>query len=394
MKRVLLRAPVLSSSGYGVHSRQILRWLKSKEEKGEISLVCQLLPWGCTDFFLDRNDKAGIIGYAMEKSDDLEPPYDVTFQLQLPNEWDSSLGKVNVGISAAVETTKCSVDWLTSCNSMDRIVVPSSHTYSCLVSSANERIKLTKPVDIIPESYIDELKIQSTEENRTKFNFSTPFNFLVHSQLTSMNAMTDRKNIFSIIKCFLEAFKDDENVGLILKTNICRNSLIDRKVTMNVMNEIVSKHRQGSFPKIHIIHGNLSDKENSDLYRDKTVKAFINLSHGEGFGLPVLEAAVAGVPVIATNWSSYLDFLDTGSFIPVEYSLVDIPPQKIDDKIFVKGSKWAQPSELDFKKKITQFRMSPEKHTRSAETMSKKLLESHSWESISMIYDKTLGGLL
>ena len=70
MKRVLFRGVPLSCSGYGVHSRQVLRWLKSKEDKGEISLACQLLPWGSTDFFLDKDEKNGLIGYAMERSGD------------------------------------------------------------------------------------------------------------------------------------------------------------------------------------------------------------------------------------------------------------------------------------------------------------------------------------
>ena len=32
MKNVLLRAPLLTNSGYGVHSRQIFEWLERKKE--------------------------------------------------------------------------------------------------------------------------------------------------------------------------------------------------------------------------------------------------------------------------------------------------------------------------------------------------------------------------
>ena len=66
--------------------------------------------------------------------------------------------------------------------------------------------------------------------------------------------------------------------------------------------------------KIYLLHGDMSDAEMHYLFRHPKVKAFISTSHGEGFGLPFYEAAYEGLPVIAPDWSGYLDFL----YMPVK----------------------------------------------------------------------------
>jgi glycosyltransferase involved in cell wall biosynthesis len=37
--------------------------------------------------------------------------------------------------------------------------------------------------------------------------------------------------------------------------------------------------------------------------------AMIAIPHGEGFGLPIFEAAYSGLPVISVGWSGQCDFL-------------------------------------------------------------------------------------
>ena len=76
---------MLTTSGYGVHSRQVFEWLS---ELNNIDLHVECLNWGMTPWMLKEEHEDGLIGKIMKCSKTLEPPYDVTFQLQLPDEWN------------------------------------------------------------------------------------------------------------------------------------------------------------------------------------------------------------------------------------------------------------------------------------------------------------------
>jgi glycosyltransferase involved in cell wall biosynthesis len=47
----------------------------------------------------------------------------------------------------------------------------------------------------------------------------------------------------------------------------------------------------------------------NQLNNDNKVKAFVSFTKGEGFGRPLLEAAITGKPTIVSNWSGHVDFI-------------------------------------------------------------------------------------
>ena len=57
-------------------------------------------------------------------------------------------------------------------------------------------------------------------------------------------------------------------------------------------------------------NANLTNAEMAQLYNHPKIKAMVTLTNGEGFCRPLLEAAACGLPVMATNWSGQLDFLN------------------------------------------------------------------------------------
>ena len=103
-------------------------------------------------------------------------------------------------------------------------------------------------------------------------------------------------------------FRNREDVGLILKTNLAKNCLLDRRTVTAKLENLLS-----NFPdrkcKVYLLHGYLKNDEMSALYQHDKVKALISLTHGEGFGLPMFEAAYYGLPIVATDWSGQKDFL-------------------------------------------------------------------------------------
>ena len=138
----------------------------------------------------------------------------------------------------------------------------------------------------------------------------------------------------------------------------------------------------------------MSRKDMTSMYKSKNIKALISCTRGEGFGLPMIEAAAAGLPVIATDWSAHKEFLDLGKWINVDYELKQIPDQKVDNNIFVNGSQWAEVKEEDFKKKIRKFYKGSQLPTEWAEDLSEKIQEKYCWKNIMQYYDEALSGII
>ena len=206
-------------------------------------------------------------------------------------------------------------------------------------------------------------------------------------QLTAQSPNEDRKNTFYAIKWFCEAFKGREDVGLIVKTNRGRNTSLDFKIVSKMFSQLVNEVREGEFPKVHFLHGNLSTSHMNSLYRDKSIKALLAPTRGEGYGLPILEAAVCGLPVITTNWSGHLDFMNLGKFISLNYNLIPVTEARVDGNVFVKNAKWAMPIEDDFKEKLIKFSKKGDSIPKKwAKELSEKVKEKYSFEQISEEY--------
>jgi hypothetical protein len=383
MKKVIFRGPAITQSGYGVHSRQVARWLLQRDD---IDVRFTLTPWGDTSWLINKSDHDGLINQIMKRSVGPDHKADVSIQLQLPNEWDPKLCEKNIGITAAVETDVANPEWVECANKMSTIVVPSQHSLNSLTAAGTLKV----PTEIIPESFCNAI----LKDNITEIDLSevkTSFNFLLFAQMTGNNPFNDRKNLMFTIKWLCETFSNDEDVGIIVKTNAGRGTKIDKNIVFNTLTSLLKEVRfKSKNPSVYLIHGEMKDKEVASLYKHPKIKALVSLTRGEGYGLPILEAAASGLPVIATGWSGHMDFMQHTKFINVEYNIIPVHHSRIDDKIFMKGSKWADPIENDFKKKITKFRVSPSVPKEWAVQGSKKIAELYSQSAISRIYDEKL----
>ncbi len=383
-KRLVFKGPVLTNSGYGVHCKQIARWL---ETRTDLDVLYIPTVWGSTSWSIDEKDEKGLVGRIMKKTN-VQPNehFDISIQNVLPNEWETKLAKYNIGVSALVETDIMNPEWIDHINKMDVVIVPSEHSKATVIKTSETFNKVLRTeIHVIPEAFPDE--IFSEDIPPLDLDLKTKFNFLMFGQITSNNEESDRKNTYQTLKWLCECFKNDDDVGIIIKTNCSRNTTFDREKTKELLSSYVSKHRKGMYPKINLIHGNLTPKETIGLYKNPSIKAIVSLSKGEGWGLTTLEAAACDVPVIATNWSGHLDYLNLGKFIKCDYDLLEIPKSRVDDKIFMEKSKWAIVRELSTKKAIKKFREESELPKQWAEDLGKKIRKVFSQEQINKKYD-------
>lgn len=352
---LLFVGPVLTASGYGVHARQILSALN---DTGEFDIHVESIKWGDTSFVSDDSVKwIQPLIYARHAAGN-KNNYDISVQVTIPNEF-KKVARLNIGITAGIEVDRVSPTWLVKVNEeTDVLVLPSRHSYKTFTDTkysdaANRVLAITTPAIVVPESV--PALFSPRPGSRSKLLENIPDkNLLVVGLGLDKQIGEDRKNISNTVLWFLKEFKDDKNVGLVLKTGIVNNSLFDMVAVRNRVLELKAVAGVTEYPKITIVHGRLSDEDLLGLYTDERISALVSLTHGEGFGLPMLEAAACGLPVVATDWSGHVDFLtsETGEnmHLPVSYTLGAIPKSCVWPGVMEEGSRWANASEQSARK--------------------------------------------
>jgi len=66
----------------------------------------------------------------------------------------------------------------------------------------------------------------------------------------------------------------------------------------------------------------------------------INLTKGEGFGRPLLEFSVMKKPIIASNWSGHIDFLDKDFCCLASGEVKQVHPSAVVENMIIPESGW------------------------------------------------------
>ena len=386
---VVVKGPLLSVTGYGCHTRQVWNWARSKPGW---DVYASIVPWGMCTYHVNPENEDGTIGDVMQRSSQPPRKPDLTLQVQLPDEWDPELGKVNIGITAGIEADKCSMKWIAACEKMDRVIVPSTYSKVAFLNGGLPESKIVNVPEAITCGFEETPLTVELASNLD--DLSTDFNFLMFGQITSTDTASDRKNTFNCLKWLCEEFEGNKDVGIVLKTNLGRMTALDRKTSLTILSQVISQVRKGKYPRVHVMHGLMDKNEIGSLYKHNKIKALCAPTRGEGWGLPILDAAVSGLPVITTSHSGHMDFMKKIKYLDIEYSLTQIPESMVDERIWVKGARWAEPSEKHFKSRIRKFYKSPELPRQWAQTGATQLSEEFSLSSIFKEYDRALGDLI
>jgi glycosyltransferase involved in cell wall biosynthesis len=340
---ILFRGPVKTQSGYGSHSRDLL---KSLYDLDLYDIKIDSSDWGTTPMnALDNNNlfHSWILSNITTKITEVP---DIYIQVTVPNEFQR-VGKYNIGITAGIETTAAPKTWVDGINRMDKVITTSTFSKDVLLQTVyNETDKVTgklikqykveTPIEVLHEGV--DLSIYFKQKSKLKLDLKEDFNYLFVGHWLKGNIGQDRKDVGMLIKCFCEAFKEGEDrPGLVLKTSSATFSIKQRELFRKKIGEITSKYDDP--PSVYLLFGQLTDEEMNEMYNHPKIKAMVTLTKGEGFGRPLLEFTMSGKPVIASNWSGHKDFLPMNKAIMVGGKLTQVDSSAADDFI-LKDSKW------------------------------------------------------
>ena len=320
---MLITGPVATRSGYGSHSRDLVRSLIAMDK---FDIKINSLRWGnCPMNALDESKPEDVeILSRILSTNELERQPEVHIQISVPNEF-TPIAKYNIGITAGIENTAPKAEWIQGMNRMNMNIVPSKFVKGIFESVTYEEIneqtkqktgelKCTSPIEVLFEGVdtkiygktkdiSDELKVEMD-------NIEERFVFLYTGHWLQGDLGQDRKDTGMLLQTFLETFKNKPNPpALVMKTSGATFSIIDRNEIKGKIEEIKATVK-GKLPPVYFLHGDLTDEEMNQMYNHPKVKAHITFTHGEGFGRPLLEASLSEKIVIAPNWSGHLDFLN------------------------------------------------------------------------------------
>jgi len=344
---LVFQAPIATRSGYGDHSRDILKSL-FELDKYDVKIVPTR--WGNTP--QDQINPQTEFGQKILKSivTQLNQKPDIYIQVSVANEF-KPMGNYNIGITAGVETTLAPQEFLQGGMNMDLIITPSEFTKDVLVKTSYTQVdkntkqevgklELTKPVEVLFEG-VDTSIFDGKSKSSILDSVDTDFNFLFVGHWLQGDLGHDRKDTGMMIKTFCTVFKSlpkNQQPGLILKTSSAGFSVMDRE-GISVKIKEITKEFGDKCPPIHLVFGDLSESELNDLYNDDKVKAKIMFTKGEGYGRPLAEFATTGKPIIVSNWSGYKDFLPEENTVYLEGELKEVH-KSAQNKFLLKEAKW------------------------------------------------------
>ncbi len=237
-------------------------------------------------------------------------------------------GKYNIGYWAwELPTFPKEWEWLFQY--YDEIWVPSGYCAEALsvvspvpVVKIMHSINLPAPVLSREETIFPGKDGEEMRFEKDKFIFLFMFDF--HSTVA-------RKNPLGVIEAFKRAFKaTNQDVTLMIKFSNAKHYPQE----FEMVTEAAKSH-----PNIQFINARLpKDVVNALFYN---CDCYVSLHRAEGFGLTMAEAMFYEKPVIATGYSSNVEFMNTGNSFLVSYDLIRVEK---DSGSYKKGNIWADAS--------------------------------------------------
>lgn len=179
-----------------------------------------------------------------------------------------------------------------------------------------------------------------------------------------------RKGADVLLRAYGEAFSDADDVTLVIKT------------FANPHNEIHAwladaRRDNPAYPDVVILEEDMSDAQLKGLLEQ--CHALVAPSRAEGFGMPLAEAMLSGLPVITTGWSGQLDFCNPDTAWLVDFHFA---PAQTHFGLF--GSVWAEPDQAHLARTMREVHGLPAHERRAKADQGRALLMSQfKWRDVA-----------
>jgi GT2 family glycosyltransferase/glycosyltransferase involved in cell wall biosynthesis len=161
-------------------------------------------------------------------------------------------------------------------------------------------------------------------------HFQLPDDVFVFCYIFDVSSYLDRKNPFCLIEAFKREFGNSRDVLLYLKYFNTKHD----EDNVRAIEEAIA-----GAPNIRTYSGLMDENEIVSL--QNSIDCLVSPHRSEGFGYNLAEAMYLGKPVIATRYSSNLDFMRDDNSYLIDYKLIPIP---LTVGPYIRGHVWADPS--------------------------------------------------
>jgi glycosyltransferase involved in cell wall biosynthesis len=344
----IISSPFDTYSGYGARSRDVIKAVIESNQYN-VKLLSQRwgnTPWG---FCKDNPEWEFLLNHVLYENKIPKQP-EIWMQITVPNEFQR-VGKYNIGCTAGMETTLVDATWVEGMNRMDLNLVSSEHSKQAFLNSVYQqqdqqgnivgKVQIEKPIEVLFEGANLNTYFPDNRPCMIDLDIPESFAYLFVGHWMQGNLGEDRKNVGLLVKAFYETFKNKKNKpALILKTSQVGTSYMDRDAILKKIRDIRNSVKSNNLPNIYLLHGEFTNEEMNSIYNHSKIKAMVSLTKGEGFGRPLLEFSLTQKPIIATNWSGHIDFLNSEFTTLLPGTLKNVDPSAVVEKMILKESQW------------------------------------------------------
>jgi glycosyltransferase involved in cell wall biosynthesis len=300
---------------------------------------------------------------------ELDP--DVVVHFMMPDRCQPLRGKPNANYTM-FEATGIPPQWRDLAGDFDLVIVPTAASRSAWIASGVSASRLRVcPLGVDAAFYARPVLPLALHDA-----YGRPVS-RYRRRFLHVGEVRPRKNHLGLLRTWLTATRPDDDAILILK---CLIPPYLARVFQDDLEEMQVRagRRLDEAAPVLFFNDVLTDERMRALYRAAT--HYVSMSHGEGWDLPMMEAAASGLSLIAPDHSSYRSYLGDADadWIPAHEVEVRFEGQLgREDLAYFRGLSWWQPDEAEAAAVFTRL-------IRGAEPLqpppTERMLREYGWD--------------